>query len=247
MAEQLKNIFIITGASRGLGLAIARQLADEHAVLVLISRSAMKEQLKELKSRGAQVRALSADLLKVEKIEALSEKVFTKIDLRRAASITLINNAGMITPVGRVGELKSAEAIENLKLNFISPLILANCFLKLSGRFKGPRIIVNISSGAGKRPIEGWSLYCSAKASLEMFTQCVNKEQESSASGIKAVAVDPGALDTDMQAVIRRQKTKDFPLVDKFIEWHQTGVLKKPEAAAAEVVGLIRTSLGGAL
>jgi benzil reductase ((S)-benzoin forming) len=244
MAKNLKHIFIMTGASRGLGRALAEKLAGPDSVLFLISRGDMKPALKEFKNRGCQAHAFRFDLAKANQLEALVTKIFKTIDMKSARSITLINNAGMITPVGLAGNVDMGEAIKNLEVNAVAPIVLSHGFIRMIRRFKGRKLIVNISTGAARRPIEGWSLYCSAKAALEMFTQCAAKEQE--LAGVRVVSVDPGALDTDMQREIRRQSKKDFPLVGKFIEWHQTGILKSPQTAAEEIINTIKSNLGAA-
>ena len=159
-----KDIFIITGASRGLGRAIASELAGTETVIVLINRANAKAAVNEMRQKGAQVYTLSCDLSRVEKVTRLADVILKKVALRQARSLTLINCAGIITPIGFAGEVNAQEALKNLHVNAVSPILLSHGFLNISKRFKGVRLIVNISTGAAKRPIAGWGLYCSAKA-----------------------------------------------------------------------------------
>jgi benzil reductase ((S)-benzoin forming) len=81
-------------------------------------------------------------------------------------------------------------------------------------------VLINISSGAGQKPVSGWSAYCASKAAVDMFTRVVATEEPA----LSAWSVAPGVIDTDMQAAIRSTAREDFPAIDRFLQ------LKEDEA-----------------
>ena len=81
-------------------------------------------------------------------------------------------------------------------------------------RRPGPGVLVNISSGAATKPYEGWAAYCASKAAVDQLTGCVALEE--ARHGLRAYALSPGLVDTDMQAAIRASDERDFPEVERF-------------------------------
>jgi benzil reductase ((S)-benzoin forming) len=90
----------------------------------------------------------------------------------------------------------------------------------------GSGFLVNVSSGAATRPYVGWAAYGGAKAAVEMITEVVAREEH--ASGLRAYALSPGLVDTDMQALIRSTPEKDFPSVGRFRQVHEDGSFNSP-------------------
>ncbi|MBU2541478.1 MAG: SDR family NAD(P)-dependent oxidoreductase [Candidatus Omnitrophica bacterium] len=237
------KIFIITGVSKGLGNALARELSGKDSFLFLIARRDVKSLIKKIKGSGGDARGLICDLARLKQLERLMDRVFLKIKFKKISSITLINNAGIINPIAFAGSFLTKSAIMNLNVNCIAPLILSHLFIKKMRKFKAKKIIVNISSGAARKPFEGWSLYCSAKSAVEMFTKVVTNEQARYKNGVRIFSVDPGAIDTNMQFQIRNKSRKDFPCVKKFIDLKKTKALKTPEAVAGEIHAFINDKL----
>lgn len=93
--------------------------------------------------------------------------------------ICLINNAAMLEPLKSIEECGAWEINKNLQISLIAPIVLSSCFIKQTHHFQGRRKIINISSGSGKYPAPDMSIYCTAKAGLNMFTHCVGAEQKS--------------------------------------------------------------------
>jgi len=241
MKEQnsLKEVCIITGASRGLGRALSLNLARQNCLAFLIARREMTSLVKEIEAKGGKAKAFRFNLAESNDLEQLMNDIFKQIDFENIKSITLINNAATLSPIAFSGNYQSQAAIDNLKVNCIAPIILSSVFIQQTKDFKGEKIIINISSVASKASFEGWSLYCSGKAALEMFSQTSGREQERLESGVKIYTIDPGALDTDMQYEVIKKDEKDFPAVAGFRQLCASGSLKNPNIAAQDIISFV--------
>jgi len=98
--------------------------------------------------------------------------------------------------------------------------------------------IINISSGAGRRPISGWSAYCASKAALDMATRVVALEAQSRRRPVEAVSLAPGVVDTDMQGEIRGMEPAQFADVERFRAMKAEGALRTAEDVAADILRL---------
>ena len=97
---------------------------------------------------------------------------------------------------------------------------------------------INISSGAGRRPIFGWSAYCAAKAGLDMATRVAALEASTRARPVEAVSLAPGVIDTGMQSVVRGASQEDFVDIERFRAMKAAGELRRPEDVAADILRL---------
>ena len=112
----------------------------------------------------------------------------------------LVNNAGVIEPIGMVGETDPTEWARSIEINLIGAYYAIRAVLP--GMIeRGHGDIINVSSGAALRPQEGWSAYCAGKAGLAMLTRSIDLEHR--AAGIRVFGFQPGTTDTDMQVTIR--------------------------------------------
>jgi NAD(P)-dependent dehydrogenase (short-subunit alcohol dehydrogenase family) len=179
---------LVTGGNRGIGLAVVRELARAGARVTFTARSMDKinealRQLDGLEARGIVHNV--ADLMPLI--------VSADFDI-------LINNAGVIGPIGRINEVSIHDWAMNIQTNLIGAFHTVQLVLP-SMVARGGGTIVNLSSGAARNAMEGWSAYCSGKAGLAMLTQCVAKEYGD--RGIRAFGFAPGVVDTEMQGAIR--------------------------------------------
>lgn len=228
------NCYIITGASRGLGEAMALELLKEDSILYCISRNES-----ERLAGNDNVHYFSADLTVERDLKPLIGGIFAHIDLHQFDSLTLINNAGLVEPVRPAGSLLPEEIGKNISLNLTAPLVLSSLFIERTKGYKGRRRILNISSGAGRHPYGSWSIYCSSKAGLDMFTQVVAEEQKEDDNPVQIASLAPGIVDTDMQALIRSIDEKDFSSVEKFKAYKRDGHLQSPETAAKKIISYL--------
>jgi benzil reductase ((S)-benzoin forming) len=172
------------------------------------------------------------DLSDLDQLEGSLPTLFGTALWRGCDRAWLINNAGGIAPVKRIGELKADAVARNINLNLAAPMLMANAFAQAVKALACPKLVVNLSSGAAKRPIDGWSAYCSAKAGLEMATRALALEQVSQTHPIRTLAFAPGIVDTGMQEEIRSAAPEDFSQVKQFIAFKEEGKLASATAVA---------------
>lgn len=120
-------------------------------------------------------------------------------------------------------------------------MILTSTFMKHTKDWKVDKRVINISSGAGKNPYFGWGAYCTTKAGVNMFTQCVATEEVEKEYPVKIVAFAPGVVDTNMQSQIRETNKEDFINLDRFIALKEEGKLLSPEYVAKAIRNLLET------
>ena len=220
------NLYVVTGTTRGLGAALAAQLAAEDGnELVTMSR------------RGA---TIEADFADAAATHAACDRLEAQLRGKRWARAVLINNAGVVSPVGPLDVVDARELERNLQVNLVAPMLLMRAFLRATEGVPQRRII-NISSGAGRRAIFGWSAYCAAKAGLDMASRVVAAECEARAMAVDVVSLAPGVIDTGMQEVVRGATPERFADVERFRAMKEQGVLRPAEEVAADILRLERS------
>ena len=233
------NYIIITGTSKGLGESIAKNLIKPNNHLFCISRSKNVELIEYARSQNILLDYFQHDLNDIDDIENLIENIFLKVDNKNAISIVLINNAGILNPIKPIDRCDSNEIIANINTNLIAPMLLTSFFIKKTNDFKIDKRIINISSGAGNKPYYGWSNYCASKAGINIFSSCINLEQKNQQYPTKIISVDPGIIDTNMQAEIRKTKKEYFKDVERFIVYKQSNQLESPNCVAKRILKLL--------
>lgn len=150
-----------------------------------------------------------------------------------AGKIWLINNAGAISQIKPVGKQNPDKLIRDFNLNLVAPALLMNSFIDAFRDAKADRVILNVSSGAGKSPIDGWSAYCASKSGLDLFSRVVQTEQKTTAKyGIRIFSIAPGVVDTQMQTDIRSAAPSDFSRLDDFHKYKNEHSLADPRLIA---------------
>lgn len=231
--------FIITGASKGLGEGLALELVDEKHTLICIARTESKK-LKQLASaKNCTLSFIPFDLSVSHDIPLLCDRVFELVDFASAEGIYLVNNAGIIKPVGRTEDCPADEVDLHMRINLLAPMLLTAGFIKHTKDLPVVKRVLNISSGAAQSPYYGWGCYCTAKAGLEMFGRCVSEEQKDESHPIETMAVAPGIIDTDMQTVIRGTSARDFIHKEKFVSFKESGQLIPPSLAGKKLAHLL--------
>jgi NAD(P)-dependent dehydrogenase (short-subunit alcohol dehydrogenase family) len=237
----IERVYVVTGASRGLGEAIALELVAPGAAVIGIARGESRA-LAARATAGAHVEQVACDLARVGELDALLSKLLSRLPLVRCSLVALVNNAGVLEPVGPAGALAAGAIGTHLAVNVAAPLVLTNAFLRETASLGASRRILNVSSGAGRNARAGWSVYCAGKAALDHFTRAVALEQRALANGARVVALAPGVIDTDMQATVRGQTAERFPTVAQFLELHRTGALVAPADAARRVAAFLHAA-----
>ncbi len=221
------NVYIVTGSTRGMGQALAKAILayGDH----LLSLSSAPDQISE------QWVNVQCDLSRPDTVNACLEKLLADGLPLAVDDLVLINNAGVLHPMGPIDQLPGNEIHYHLMVNQMAPALLMSAFIHLTRRFECARRIINISSGAARYPYAGWSIYCANKAALEMMTLCVAQEQARAAKPMVVCAVSPGKVETQMQEIIRNSSPELFPAQPDFVEAKTSGDLAHPD----EVAGLL--------
>lgn len=214
------NFYYITGTSRGIGRAFAEYLlSQDNNYVVGIARGNGLHH-----ARYQHRRVDLADLWDLGQINFSTTQ--------EAKQVMLINNAAMLGHVEVVGNLPDGDIVRGVSVNLIAPLLLMNRFASAFNNFPGRKIIVNVSSGAAKKPIDSWATYCATKAGLEMATQVFAAEEKIKQRGFEVYSFTPGVVDTRMQAELRSVEEKQFSQVSRFREYHEQGQLQNPRKVA---------------
>lgn len=220
------NILIITGGSKGIGKAIAEKYASKNYKVYSLSRSII-----ELEN----VTQISVDLSNLKATESSFKMLLDELKNQEISSITLINNAGRIGKIASLENLEPKDIAKTIQLNTTTPLILSGLFLKFYKDYNCKKQIINISSGAAKNPYEGWSIYCTSKAAIDMMTRTIAAEQSELKNGVKCVAIYPGVVDTNMQTQIRNTKESDFKNLQRFKNLKDNNELYTAEFVAEKI------------
>jgi NAD(P)-dependent dehydrogenase (short-subunit alcohol dehydrogenase family) len=217
---------VITGASRGLGAGLARTFAEHGLRLGLCARSApVLADAPDVVAARLDVRDAAA----VAAFAAAVEARFGAIDL-------WVNNAGVLEPIMPLREIESDAARLHLEVNVLGVLHGSQAFVRHLHRRGGEGVLVNVSSGAAQKAYFGWSVYCAAKAAVERMTECIALEE--AAHGLRAYAVAPGVIDTDMQALIRATPAERFPEVGRFVARKREGRFNSARFVAERILAL---------
>ena len=207
-----KHLTILTGGSRGMGLSMGQQLLQQGHQLLSIARKTSAT-LASSASKPAQLLQWEQDLAQSA---AAAQRLATwlgTIDPLEWASITLINNAGVIPQIAPLSQVPSADMINALRVGLEAPMALTGAFLGATESWRIPRKVLNISSGLGRRAMASQASYCTAKAGMDQFSSCVALEEAAKPNGARIVSLAPGVIDTDMQVLTRAggRADKDDP------------------------------------
>lgn len=231
----MNRLAVVTGASSGLGLAIARALLDRGWQVVGVSRRAAPIDHPRYHDRRC-------DLADAAALDATFGDAFaTELTLADRDRVALVNNAAVLGPVGPFTALDPAALEHALAVNVTAPAVLTARFVEWCADV--PLRVVNISTGAAHRPIAGWATYCASKAALHLLgaTMAAELAEMPTLAGrdVRITGFAPGVVDTAMQAEIRAHSAAEMPGVQRFLDLHRDGELLPAEKPAAAVVALI--------
>lgn len=230
------DLYILTGASRGMGLAMARQLLRAGKSLICISRTAHAELTLAAREADATLAQWTLDL---SDGEAASERLRSWLLSQEPGhwqQATLINNAALLARISPLSQAHAHELATVLRVGLEAPMQLTAAFLGATESWGVPRRVLNISSGLGRRAMASQSAYCAIKAGMDHFSRCVALEEALKPKGARICSLAPGVIDTDMQAQLRGADAQAFPDQPRFAQLQQRGLLSSPEEAAGQVL-----------
>ena len=233
------HLSIITGSSRGLGAALlAQRLQAGHRVLG-IARQRNAELQVRAEQTGGLLEQWTLDLLDAPSAAQRLQDWLASQHGGSFASVTLINNAGVVGTPAPLGQVPLAELSLAMRAGLEAALLLSSAFLAATAdaaRWPGARRIMNISSGLGRRAMAGSAAYCAAKAGMDHFSRAVALEQAALPNGARIVSIAPGVIDTDMQAQLRGADPTLFPERERFVQLQAGGQLMSAADCARQLL-----------
>jgi len=230
-----RPLTILTGASRGLGAAIAERLLQGGGVLLTMSRHPDQALDGKATEAGASLEQWTVDLADALPASARLEAwLGSRQD--SFSAVTLINNAALAGKAGPIGEGDAPALAAVLRVGLEAPMLLTRAFLRATRAWSIPRRVLNISSGAGKKPLTGTAAYCAVKAGLDHFSRVVALDEAHGPNGAMIVSLAPGVIDTDMQTALRDSDPRAFPDQPVFVEMKTQGRLSSARDAATKVL-----------
>jgi sepiapterin reductase len=233
------QLAILTGASRGLGRALAEQLLQHDIKLLTIARHPDASLAPLAQERGAHLEQWALDLAHDVGVAARLEAWLRQQAGTQYQRATLINNAGLLGEVGPIDRMDADTLADVLRVDLEAPMVLTAAFLRATRPWSTQRRVLNISSGAGRSPITGWAAYCAAKAGIDQFTRVTALDEALQPNPAKIVALAPGVIDTDMQAELRSASSEGFPDQARFKLLKANGQLTAADKAAARVLAFL--------
>ena len=230
------TLFIVTGASRGLGRAIAAQLLQPGHHVLAMARHIAPELEAMAQARGARLTAWAQDLADAP---AAAQRLVDWLAQQPLADAVLINNAATLSTPAPLGESAADELSLAVRVGLEAPLLLTAAFLQATRDWGTDRRVLNISSGLGRRAMAGSASYCAIKAGLDHFSRAVALEEAARPGGARIVSLAPGIIDTDMQVQLRSADRRRFPDGAQFEAFKAEGRLDSPETAAARVLRVL--------
>lgn len=226
----MRSIFI-TGVSKGLGQSLSKALATSDTRLIGLSRT-----------RGDFSGTFhTCDFSQPQKANTTLATALAQEPLEQANEIIFISNAGTLGPIAKAQDLTPSDIETTITANLTGSTIAASAFLKRVQNIDTPKLFIQISSGAAlpDRAKPSWSLYCACKAGQEQLIRSIAIEQETAKYPTKLININPGVMETAMQAQLRKTPKENFPDVAKFIKMSEEGKIPSPDTIAKRIAVLI--------
>jgi benzil reductase ((S)-benzoin forming) len=215
---------ILTGHTHGLGAALCRELIARQIQVLGLARGAL----------DAPCEQVQIDLGSTSMLQEWLAGPQLQAYLQDCEVALLINNAGMVQPVGALADQDPAQVAMAVTLNVAAPLMLSAAVARImQGR---QTRVLHISSGAGSAAYPGWSVYGATKAALDHHARAAALD---GAPGLRVCSLAPGVIDTAMQAQIRSTPAERFPMRQRFVDLKASGSLSAPQDCARQVIGYL--------
>lgn len=230
LAAMSVTLSIVTGASRGLGRAVAEQLLQRGDRVVSIARQAPAG------LDAARHEHWHADLADARAVAARLQRFLAAAGPQAWVGLNLVNNAGVVSEPAPLADGDADDLANALRVGLEAPLLLTAAFLHATQGWAVPRRVLLVSSGLGRRAMAGSAPYCAAKAGLDHLARAVALEEAARPHGARIVSLAPGVIDTDMQRQLRSADAQRFPERERFASLHAGGQLDSPAQAAGKLI-----------
>ncbi|NRA94865.1 MAG: SDR family oxidoreductase [Planctomycetes bacterium] len=208
--EVTDKVCVVTGASRGIGLGVARIFRERGMKVAGCARSEPQDPLDLFRSVDV------TDLDAVERFRDETVEALGPIDL-------WVNNAGVLAPIGMTRDADPAAWRRLMDVNVVGVYHGARAYLRSLRATGRAGCLINVGSGASTSAYAGWGPYCASKAAVDQLTRVLAYEESDTETRVFCLA--PGVVETGMQEYIRGQDAADFPMVDRFRQMHADGKL----------------------
>lgn len=232
------EVVLVTGASKGLGAALVAALLGPDRYVVGIARSTNDALVDAAREKNATLVWHRQDLSDVAATDTLARSICAAMP-RDATRYVLVNNAALAEPIGPIADLAAADVVRAIDAGLTAAMVLTSRFLAATAPLDAERRVLHVSSGLGRRPMDGLATYCVGKAGLDMHARCINAEPDDPRRArrkARAVSLAPGVIDTGMQVGLRGQDAERFPERAYFAGMNDEGRLVAPADVAAKIV-----------
>jgi len=218
------HLIFITGSSSGIGRGLAEYFlqADESCMVVGFARRSTWQH--------ERYKHIEADLSQLDQLTSITFEIPA-----HCTQISLVNNAGVIGDIKRIGTADDAAIMHLTQINVGALMVLTNRFLKAVTNTDIPSTVLNISSGAARYEIDAWAPYCASKAAVDHFSKTVQHEQSQTNGKASIFSVAPGIVDTEMQTVIRNSDPDDFSRHADFVDLKKNNELASTHETAQKL------------
>jgi NAD(P)-dependent dehydrogenase (short-subunit alcohol dehydrogenase family) len=230
---------ILTGASRGMGLAMAEQLIAPGSTLLCISRNSHAGLTERASAQGCTLTQWTEDLSHGADVSRRLGLWLAEQAGHAYSQVCLINNAGVIPRIAPLSQADADDLAMALRVGLEAPMQLCAAFLQATEGWTAPRKVLNISSGLGRRAMASQAGYCAAKAGMDHFTRCLALDEAMKPQGARVCSLAPGVIDTDMQLKLRSADDALFPDRSGFAGLHAQGQLTSADEAARRVLAYL--------
>lgn len=236
-----QHLFVVTGTSRGLGEALALQLLAPDHLLLCMARHTSEALTHAAQRHGAHLEQWVQDLAEPVEAGQRLERWLHSLHAPALASATLINNAGTLPAPGPLQHTAPNDLSHAMRVNLETPMQLCAAFLRITqtwcdNGWDGPRKVLNISSGLGRRAAAGQAIYCAAKAGLDHHTRCTALDEARRPNGARIESLAPGVVDTAMQTTLRQAPEALYPDAPHHRALHTQGQLSSVGSTAQLVL-----------
>ena len=230
-----RALTIVTGASRGLGRALARQLLARGERVLTLQRTPDAT----LDDGSGRLEQWACDLADAQPAAQRLAAWITSQGKDSVRSLTLINTAAVLSTRADLGAVGRNGLSRAVRVGLEAPLLLSSAFLEASAGWTVPRRLLHISSGLGRRAMAGSGVYCAAKAGLDHLSRCIALEEADKRGGARSVSIAPGVIDTDMQRELRSADPAAFAAQSQFRALKEDGRLDSAEACARKLLAYL--------